>query len=82
MKKEYSFEGAKQGKFYRPRKVPKTIRFDPDILAFYRQLAEQERIPYQTLINMTLRKFAVEGGMLTISSKGATQQLRKKRRRA
>ena len=68
MKKEYSFKGGVRGKFHRPNKVQKTLRLDPDVLNFYIGLSAKEGIPYQTLINLTLRKFATEGGFLTISS--------------
>ena len=69
MKKEYSFKGGVRGKFHRPNKVQKTVRFDPDVLDFYVRLARKEGIPYQTLINLTLRKFATEGGVLTIAGR-------------
>ena len=69
MKKEYNFKGGVRGKFYRKKKVQKTLRLDADVLAFYKELAEKEGIPYQTLINLTLKKFAGEGGELIIASK-------------
>ncbi|MBI2608434.1 MAG: BrnA antitoxin family protein [Deltaproteobacteria bacterium] len=69
MKKEYNFKNAIRGKFYRPKKVQKTLRIDKDVLDFYQELAKKEGIPYQTLINLTLRKFSGEGGELVISSK-------------
>jgi len=69
MKKEYNFKGGVRGKFYRKKKVQKTLRLDADVLAFYKELAEKEGIPYQTLINLTLKKFAGEGGGLIIASK-------------
>lgn len=69
MKKEYNFKKGVRGKFYRSNKVQKTLRIDADVLGFYQALAKKEGIPYQTLINLTLRKFAVEGGELVISSK-------------
>ncbi|HBQ21979.1 MAG: hypothetical protein A2Z91_01310 [Deltaproteobacteria bacterium GWA2_38_16] len=69
MKKEYDFKSAVRGKFYRSKKVQKTLRIDSDILDFYQELAKKEGIPYQTLINLTLRKFSGEGGELVISSK-------------
>ncbi len=68
MKKEYNFRNGVRGRFYRANKVQKTIRLDPDVLNFYVQLAKKEGIPYQTLIGLTLRKFAQEGGVLTIAS--------------
>ncbi len=69
MKKEYSFKAGVRGNFHRPKKVQKTVRFDPDVLDFYIKLARKEHIPYQTLINLTLRKFAMEGGVLTITGR-------------
>jgi uncharacterized protein (DUF4415 family) len=68
MKKEYNFKGGVRGKFLRPNKIQKTLRFDPDVLDFYITLSEKEGIPYQTLINLTLRKFATEGGVLNIAT--------------
>lgn len=69
MKKEYDFKGGVRGTFYRKKKIQKTLRLDADVLAFYKKLAEKEGIPYQTLINLTLRKFAGEGGELIITTK-------------
>ena len=75
MKKEYNLKAGVRGKFYRPNKVQKTLRLDKDILEFYAALAQREGIPYQTLINLTLRKFATEGGILTIVG-GNTQAMK------
>ncbi|MEK7790463.1 MAG: BrnA antitoxin family protein [Deltaproteobacteria bacterium] len=72
MKKEYDFKGGIRGKFYRRKKIQKTLRLDADVLTFYKELAEKEGIPYQTLINLTLRKFAGEGGELVIATKKKT----------
>ena len=66
MRKEYNFSKGVRGKFYRPQKVQKTIRLDKDILEFYKRMAMANGIPYQTLINLTLKKFAAEGGELII----------------
>lgn len=66
MKKEYNFSKGVRGKFHRQAKVQKTIRLDRDILEFFQKMAVQNGIPYQTLINLTLKKFAAEGGEITI----------------
>lgn len=66
MKKEYNFPKGTRGKFYRPHKVQKTIRIDEDTLRFYQRMANQNGIPYQTLINLTLKKFAAEKGAIVI----------------
>lgn len=66
MKKEYDFKGGVRGKFYRKNKVQKTLRLDADVLAFFQDLSVAVGIPYQTLINLSLRKFAVEDSELKI----------------
>lgn len=66
MKKKYNFSKGVRGKFYRPNKVQKTIRLDRDILNYYQKMARLNGIPYQTLINLTLKKFAAEGSGLVI----------------
>lgn len=66
MKKEYNFAKGVRGKFYRAAKIQKTIRLDKDVLEFYQKMALENGIPYQTLINLTLRKFAAEEGAIII----------------
>lgn len=66
MKKEYNFAKGVRGKFYRPNKVQKTIRLDRDVLEFYQKMALENGIPYQTLINLTLKKFAAEEDEIVI----------------
>lgn len=66
MKKEYNFSKGVRGKFYRPNKVQKTIRLDRDVLEFYQKMALENGIPYQTLINLTLKKFAAEEDEIVI----------------
>ncbi|MCB0391975.1 MAG: BrnA antitoxin family protein [Bdellovibrionales bacterium] len=66
MKKEYDFTKGVRGKFYRPNKVQKTIRLDEDVLNYFNRMAKKTGIPYQTLMNMCLRKFANEESELVI----------------
>ena len=66
MKKEYDFSKAVRGKFYRPNKVQKTIRLDESILAYFQKLSAKYAIPYQTLINLTLKKFIAESREITL----------------
>lgn len=68
MKKEYNFSKGVRGKFYRPNKVQKTIRLDGDVLNFYQKMAHKYGIPYQTLINLILKKFAAEGGQIILAA--------------
>lgn len=60
MKKEYDFSKGVRGKFYRVKKIQKTIRLDGDVLEHFQKMAVKSGIPYQTLINLTLRKFVTQ----------------------
>ena len=56
MKKEYDFSAGERGKFFREKKVQKTLRLDADVLKYYQALSARKHVPYQTLINLTLRE--------------------------
>jgi predicted DNA binding CopG/RHH family protein len=56
MKDEYDFSGGIRGRFYKPKKVPTTLRLDDDIILYFKKRASEEKVPYQTLINAFLRK--------------------------
>lgn len=68
MKMEYNFSKGIRGKFYRPQKVQKTIRLDKDVLKYFQEMAQKNGIPYQTLINLSLRKFVAEESEIVIHS--------------
>lgn len=67
MKKEYDFSKGVRGRFYRPQKVSKTLRLDKAVLDYFQDLAQKSGIPYQTLINLALRKFASEEEKIIIA---------------
>lgn len=56
MKDEYDFSGGVRGRFYKPKKIPTTLRLDDDIILYFKKRASEEKVPYQTLINAFLRK--------------------------
>ncbi len=56
MRREYDFSGGVRGKFYRPRKVQKTLRLDEDIVKYFQARARTEAKGDQTLINEALRR--------------------------
>ena len=56
MKDEYDFSGGIRGRFYRPKKIPTTLRLDDDIILYFKKKASEQKVPYQTLINAYLRK--------------------------
>ncbi|MEM7078002.1 MAG: BrnA antitoxin family protein [Pseudomonadota bacterium] len=57
MKKEYDFSKMKSRKnpFAAKLKRQVTIRMGDDIVTYFKDLAEDTGIPYQTLINLYLR---------------------------
>ncbi|MBI5234629.1 MAG: BrnA antitoxin family protein [Deltaproteobacteria bacterium] len=57
LKKEYDFSKGIRGRFYRPTKVSTTLRIDDDILIFFKKLASEKKLPYQTLMNVVLRDY-------------------------
>ncbi len=56
MKNEYDFTDGVRGRFYEPKKIPVSLRLDNDIILFFKKLASEKKVPYQTLINALLRK--------------------------
>ena len=56
MLEEYDFSDGVRGRFYEPKKIPVSLRLDNDIVLFFKKLASEKKVPYQTLINALLRK--------------------------
>ena len=56
MLEEYDFNDGVCGRFYEPKKIPVSLRLDNDIVLFFKKLASEQKVPYQTLINALLRK--------------------------
>ena len=59
MRKKYDFSKARKNPYAKRLKKQLTIRLDEDTLGYFRELAEETGIPYQTLINHYLRECAV-----------------------
>ena len=57
MRKNYDLKELKwkPNPYAKLLKKPITIRFDQDVIDYFKALAEDEGIPYQTLINLFLR---------------------------
>jgi predicted DNA binding CopG/RHH family protein len=53
---DYDFSDGVRGRFYEPKKIPVTLRLDNDIVLYFKKLASEKKVPYQTLINALLRK--------------------------
>ena len=60
MKDSYDFSKSVKNPHRRKRKVQLTIRLDEDTINYFRSLAGQNGIPYQSLINLYLRDCVAE----------------------
>ena len=58
MRDHYDFSNARPNPYAKQLKKQITIRLDEATLAYFKQLAERDGIPYQTLINLYLRDCA------------------------
>lgn len=56
LEENYDFSDAIRGRFYKPKKIPTSMRLDDDILLFLKKEASEKKIAYQTLINNLLRE--------------------------
>ena len=61
MRKHYDFSKMKGRKnpYAKHLKQPVTMRLDRDTVAYFKSMADESGIPYQTLINLYLRDCAV-----------------------
>jgi predicted DNA binding CopG/RHH family protein len=66
MKKEYDFSKARRNPYARRLKRQVTIRLDEGTIGYFKDLAEETGIPYQTLINLYLRECAASQKRLSI----------------
>jgi predicted DNA binding CopG/RHH family protein len=58
MKDNYDFSKGKRNPYARRLKKQVTIRLDEPTLEYFKELADDTGIPYQTLINLFLRDCA------------------------
>jgi predicted DNA binding CopG/RHH family protein len=58
MRKSYDFSKGKKNPYARRLKKQITIRLDEDTLMYFKKLADDTEIPYQTLINLYLGECA------------------------
>jgi predicted DNA binding CopG/RHH family protein len=58
MRAEYDFSGARKNPYAKRLKKRVTIRLDEPTVEYFKGLAEETGIPYQTLINLYLRDCA------------------------
>jgi predicted DNA binding CopG/RHH family protein len=58
MRKEYDFTNARPNPYAKRLKRAVTIRLDEPTIEYFKSLATETGIPYQTLINLFLRECA------------------------
>lgn len=66
MRKHYDFSKARPNPYVGRLKRQVTIRLDEATVAYFKDLAGSEAIPYQTLINLYLRECAATRKRLRI----------------
>jgi predicted DNA binding CopG/RHH family protein len=71
MRKEYDFSNARKNPYAKRLKKSVTIRLDEMTLEYFRQLAEESQLPYQSLINLYLRDCAATQRKLSLVWKPA-----------
>jgi len=71
MRKEYDFSTAKRNPYAGLLKRQVTIRLDEGTVEYFKRIAKEVGIPYQTLINLYLRDCAASGRKLSVQWKTA-----------
>jgi len=71
MRKQYDFSRARRNPYARQIKRQVTIRLDEATVCYFKQLAMEAGMPYQTLINLYLRDCATSGRRLAMSWKAS-----------
>ena len=66
MRTNYDFSKARRNPYAKRLKTQVTIRIDDGTLAYFKELAAETAIPYQTLINMYLRDCVARGRRLSL----------------
>ena len=69
MRKEYDFSKARRNPYAARLKRPVTIRLDAGVIRYFKGLAAETGIPYQTLMNLYLRDCALQGRKLAMEWK-------------
>ncbi|HEY1269270.1 MAG TPA: BrnA antitoxin family protein [Candidatus Binatia bacterium] len=69
MRKQYDFSHGRRNPYARRLKRQVTIRLDEQTIAYFREVAKETGIPYQTLINLYLRECAASRKRLSMTWK-------------
>ena len=69
MRREYDFSKGRRNPYAERLKQSVTIRLDAAAVTYFKRLAAELEIPYQTLINLYLRDCAASGRKLDMKWK-------------
>lgn len=67
MKKHYDFSAATKNPYAKRLKRSVTIRLDESTVEYFKELAEETELPYQSLINLYLRDCAASNRKLAMT---------------
>ncbi len=71
MRTHYDFSKARKNPYASQLKKPVTIRLDEGSISYFKGMAEETGIPYQSLINLYLKDCATTGKRLSLAWKSA-----------
>ena len=74
MRREYDFSKGRRNPYAAKLKRPVTIRLDEATIGYFKAMATESEIPYQTLINLYLRECAATGRRLTMEWREPTRR--------
>ena len=66
MRDQYDFSKGKRNPYAKKLTTPVTLRMDVFTLKYFKDLAVETQMPYQTLINLYLRECAAKGKRLSL----------------
>ena len=67
MRKHYDFSAATKNPYAKRLKKSVTIRLDESTVEYFKAMAEETDLPYQSLINMYLRDCAAVGRRVNVA---------------
>lgn len=71
MRKHYDFSNARKNPYAAQLKKSVTIRLDEGSISYFKAMAEETGIPYQSLINLYLKDCAATQKKLSLTWKSA-----------
>ena len=67
MREHYDFSNSKPNPYAKRMKKQITIRLDESTVSYFKEMAEEKGIPYQSLINLYLRDCAASNRDLKLN---------------